>query len=226
MAQQQPKSVMGKTGAAPLQAKASPSPPEEQAHAIAKSAPVRPAVAAPPKAAAQNVAQPKARFLVTKSSLRLPPTRWSSNQAVAKDGRRFCYFFNHGGCNREGCNFSHDTPPRAVKEGMTEPPSRSKSPGGRRPDPKAKAKAKPRAKSTPRGKAAPAAPPPPAAPAPRAPREKSTGPSKFGGMKKLWCPFFIKGTCNKGDNCPMPHVNEDAKKALQAAVQNAAGASK
>ena len=101
---------------------------------------------------------------------------------------------------------------------MTKPPDRSKSPGPRRTEPKAKAKAGP--KSQPRT----AAPAPPVAGA--AGRDKSTGTSKFGGMKKLWCPFFIKGTCKMNDKCPMPHVSEDVKKALQAAVQNAAGASK
>ena len=43
------------------------------------------------------------------------------NQAVAKDGRRFCFFHSHGRCSRENCNFSHDTPLMNVKENMTRP---------------------------------------------------------------------------------------------------------
>ena len=41
-------------------------------------------------------------------------------------------------------------------------------------------------------------------------------------MKKLWCPFHIKGKCRMGLKRPMPHVDEATNKILQTAVQNAA----
>ena len=145
------------------------------------------------------------------------------NAAVDKNGKKFCYFHNHGGCSRENCNFSHDTPPKKVKDGMTRPTrNRSSSPGGGNPGPKAKAKGKARPKSRARTPAAPA----PAEGEERQPKAQPTQQPKFGGMKKLWCPFFLKGKCKMGDKCPMPHVNEAAKNSLQAAIQNAAEASK
>ena len=42
--------------------------------------------------------------------------------------------------------------------------------------------------------------------------------AKFGGLKKLWCPFYLKGKCTRGGDCPLPHVSEEAKTALQAAI--------
>ena len=42
--------------------------------------------------------------------------------------------------------------------------------------------------------------------------------AKFGGLKKLWCPFYLKGKCTRGSECPLPHVSGEAKTALQAAI--------
>ena len=42
---------------------------------------------------------------------------------------------------------------------------------------------------------------------------------KFGGLKQLWCPFYLKGKCSKGDACPLPHVDATAKQAIQSAIQ-------
>ena len=41
---------------------------------------------------------------------------------------------------------------------------------------------------------------------------------KFGGLKQLWCPFFLKGKCNRGGDCPLPHVTAEAKTAIQSAI--------
>jgi hypothetical protein len=41
---------------------------------------------------------------------------------------------------------------------------------------------------------------------------------KFGGLKQLWCPFFLKGKCNRGSDCPLPHVTAEAKTAIQSAI--------
>ena len=42
---------------------------------------------------------------------------------------------------------------------------------------------------------------------------------KFGGLKQLWCPFYLKGKCSKGNACPLPHVDATAKQAIQSAIQ-------
>ena len=41
---------------------------------------------------------------------------------------------------------------------------------------------------------------------------------KFGGLQKLWCPFYLKGKCTGGGDCPLPHVSDEAKNSLQAAI--------
>ena len=136
-----------------------------------------------------------------------------ANKAKAKDGRYFCYFHNNGGCQRENCNFSHDTPPKNVKEAMTRP-SRSQSPGG-----KGKGKGgKPQLKGKAKAKACPAVPDPPAAAGERAALAAPT--KKFGGMKTLWCQKHLQGKCHfTTEQCPFPHIDQQAKDAIQAAIR-------
>ena len=109
--------------------------------------------------------------------------------------------------------FSHETPPKNVKAGLTKPVARSASPsptrgGGGRPGPKAKAKAK--AQPSP---ALAAAEPPPAA------HEVQRVEKKFGGIKNLWCPAFLSGKCkNSDEDCALPHISKEAKAVLQAKI--------
>ena len=132
-----------------------------------------------------------------------------ANRAKAADGRFFCWFHNNGGCTRNPCNFSHDTPPKAVKDAMTRP-SRSQSPGGKGPG---KGKSKAKAKACP-------APPEPVGERPERANGGGGNTKKFGGMKALWCAKFLAGKCPfSDDQCPFPHISKEAKAAIQAAIQ-------
>ena len=137
-------------------------------------------------------------------------TAGAANRAVDAKGVRFCYFHNNGGCHRQGCTFSHETPPKHIKTAMTKPVARSASPppAGRGPHPKAKAKAKGQARAA----LAVAEVPPTAGGAQRV--EK-----KFGGIKTLWCQAFINGKCKHSDqDCPLPHISAEAKEILKAKI--------
>ena len=104
---------------------------------------------------------------------------------------------------------SHDTPPKEIKDAMVPPRGRSASagPGARgRSASKGKGKGKGKAKAK-------------AAPAQGATQQTQQTP-KFNGLTKLWCPFNMKGKCKHGDSCPLPHVDEAAKKSIQLAMAN------
>ena len=86
--------------------------------------------------------------------------------------------------------------------------ARSASPSGARPKAKAKGKAK--------AKAQPAL----AAEPPSAQHEVQHGPKKFGGIKNMWCPAYLKGNCKHSDeDCPFPHIDKAAKEVIQAKIQ-------
>ena len=38
-------------------------------------------------------------------------------------------------------------------------------------------------------------------------------------MQKLWCNAFLKGTCEKGDACCFPHLDEAAVNSIKAALE-------
>ncbi|MEC8428028.1 MAG: zinc finger CCCH domain-containing protein, partial [Pseudomonadota bacterium] len=140
--------------------------------------------------------------------------------ATAKDGRRFCFFNIKGNCTRGAeCQFSHDTPPKAIAEAIknhTGPlgRSRSPSPNGRR------RSRSPGLQRQQNGEtAAPALQTATAAPA--ATGRGRTVQEKFGGLKQLWCPFNLKGNCKKGDNCPLPHIPAESKNAIQKSIARA-----
>ena len=147
-----------------------------------------------------------------------------ANQAVDKKGVRFCFWHNNGGCSRDKCAFSHDTPPKDVRANMTAPPGRgrSPSPGGGRPrsqSPGGKGKGKGKGKKG--GKALPGV-----ADNNSNPQQNTGQTPKFGGLKKLWCPMFLKGNCKEPCPSGLPHVNEATKKVLQASVNAAIEARK
>ena len=123
--------------------------------------------------------------------------------------KKYGYFHNHGGrSNGKECNFSHNTPPKAVLDKMEKPSGKCRL---RSEGPKDKAKAKARAKS--KGWAV-------ATPDGQEPGQPSTNKQehKFGGLQKLWCPFHLKGKRNGGKDCPLPHVSQMAMPVLQAAI--------
>ena len=105
---------------------------------------------------------------------------------------------------------------------MTKPTPRSQSPSKRTksPNPKANGKGKGKGKAAPvvaQGQGAPVTPAVPAT------GQNGGQQKKFGGMSKLWCPFFLKGKCTKGDKCTFPHISEEAKQECQRAIRVASG---
>ena len=136
---------------------------------------------------------------------------------LSKDGKRFCFFNVRGGrCTRSDCPFSHDTPPKATKDAIIafEGKPRSMSPRGRRTTSRT-----PNATTT-TSTAAPAQTAVQTEEQQSAQQQQPKGNQpKFGGLKQLWCPFFLKGNCKKGDDCTLPHISPEAKEALQKSIQ-------
>jgi hypothetical protein len=118
----------------------------------------------------------------------------SASAGGAGDPKTVCYHFKRGGCTRGAeCWFEHTMLSKEKKKEILVPGSRSPSPAG---GGKAKGKGKDQGKGKQKGKT---------------------------DHKFLWCSHHLKPEgCNKGPNCPFPHLDKDAANAVNKAMKAAA----
>ena len=129
------------------------------------------------------------------SNNKQPPPPPPPSSAKKEPWHGVCYFYQEGTCSKgKDCNFEHRKLSKKDLESFPKPQRRGS------PSP-------PRSSSGGGGGGQPKA--------------KAKGKAQSGGnrLQKLWCNAFLKGTCEKGDACCFPHLDEAAVNSIKAALE-------